>query len=63
MGLRDRVKRSLRSVMDRFSGEYSAAATEIRPDAPAAADQAGAEVKVTRARLRRPKDAREPRDG
>lgn len=63
MGLRDRVKSSLRSVMDRFSGEYSAATTAIRPDDPAASGAAAAEVKVTRARLKRPKDAKEQRDG
>lgn len=59
MGLRDRVRSSLRTVLDRFSGEYSAGAGEIRPDeAPSAPAPAG-EVKVTRARLKRPKDARE----
>lgn len=55
MGLRDRF----RKVFDRLSGEYSAAQTEIRPDEGAKAPVAGADVKVTRARLKRPKDADE----
>jgi hypothetical protein len=59
MGLRDRLKSSVRSLMDRFSGEYSAAETEIRPDDPQAPATPGSDVKVTRARLKRPKDARE----
>jgi hypothetical protein len=55
MPLRDLVKRSVRSVVDRFSGEYSAAQTEIRPDDPAATRvEGGQDVKVTRARLKRP---------
>lgn len=47
--LKDRVKR----VLNKFSGEYSAAEVEIRPDTGASSAQAG-EVKVTRARLKRP---------
>ena len=55
MGLRDSLKKSLRSVFNRLSGEYSAAETEIRPDTgqdPQTATDTTA--KVTRARLRRP---------
>lgn len=55
MGLRDR----LRNVVNRLSGEYSAAQTEIRPDEGAKAPIVGGDVKVTRARLKRPKDADE----
>jgi hypothetical protein len=58
MGLRDSLKKSVRKVVDRFSGEYSAAQSEIRqPPPPSAADAAaaGGDVKVTRARLNRPK--------
>ena len=55
MALRDLVKRSVRSVIDKFSGEYSAAQTEIRPDDPASSRaDGGGDVKVTRARLKRP---------
>jgi hypothetical protein len=53
MGLRSLFKR----VTDKFSGEYSAAQADIRPDDGASA--AGGDVKVTRARLKRPKDAQE----
>ncbi len=55
MALRDLVKRSVRTVLDRFSGEYSAGQTEIRPDDPQAASvDTRTDVKVTRARLKRP---------
>ncbi len=54
MSLRDRLKTSVQKVMNRFSGEYSAAETEIREAAPEVAATPGAEVKVTRARLNRP---------
>lgn len=47
--------------MDRFSGEYSAGQSEIRPDDPPAPTAAGGGVTVTRARLKRPKDAKEER--
>lgn len=65
MGLRDRVRSSLRSVLDRFSGEFSAATPEIRPDLSTSAEPVAAdpEVTVTRARLKRPKDAKETREG
>ncbi len=54
MGLRSLLKR----VTDKFSGEYSAAQADIRPDdRPAVKD--GAEVKVTRARLNRPREQSE----
>lgn len=53
MGLRSLLKR----VTDKFSGEYSAAQADIRPDDGATAT--GGDVKVTRARLKRPKDAQE----
>lgn len=61
MGLRDQIKQKLRSVLNRLSGEYSAGADAIQPapaadsgsdPGPAPADTP--EVKVTRARLRRP---------
>ena len=60
MGLRDQIKKKLQGVLNRLSGEYSAAADAVAtpPDAdsPASADTgtAGGDVKVTRARLRRP---------
>ena len=47
--LKDRVKK----VINKFSGEYSAAETEIRPDTGASSAKSG-DVKVTRARLKRP---------
>ena len=58
MGLRDQIKQKLRSVLNRLSGEYSAGADAIQPaPADSGSDPAPAdapEVKVTRARLRRP---------
>lgn len=51
MGLRSVLKK----VLDRFSGEYSAAQTDIRPDDGSSTGSG----KVTRARLKRPKDAKE----
>lgn len=54
MGLRSLIKR----VADKFSGEYSAAQTDIRPDDGRTGAPAG-DGKVTRARLKRPKDAKE----
>lgn len=54
MGLRDKLKGSVRSVLNRFSGEYSAAQDVVRPDDPPATPAEGGEVKVTRARLKRP---------
>ena len=68
MGLRDRLKQSVRTVLDRFSGEYSAAADEVRPpDAagtppPTPPPAAGEGVSVTRARLKRPRDAKESQE-
>lgn len=64
MGLRDRLRSTVRTVLDRFSGEYSAASGEIRPDTPTT-DPAPATTeaaKVTRARLRRPADAKEQQE-
>ena len=54
MGLRSILKR----VTDKFSGEYSAAQADIRPHDPPPAQDSG-DVQVTRARLKRPKDAKE----
>jgi len=56
MSLRSRLKSSVSRVINKFSGEYSSAETEIRTPAPGevSAPVAGAEVKVTRARLNRP---------
>lgn len=62
MGLRDRVLSSVKKAFDRFSGEYSAGQDEIRPDTPPTPGVAG-EVKVTRARLKRPKDAKQELEG
>jgi hypothetical protein len=58
MGLRERLTRRLQGVLDRFSGEHSAASAQIRPDdgAPAAGAAPADGVKVTRARLRRPRE-------
>lgn len=57
MGLRDKLKGSVRSVLNRFSGEYSAAQDSVRPDDPPASRAEGGDVKVTRARLKRPSAA------
>lgn len=56
MSLRTRLKDSVQKVLNKFSGEYSAAETEIRAPSPDEVSTAtpGAEVKVTRARLKRP---------
>lgn len=53
MGLRDSIKKKVMTVVNRLSGEYSAGSAEIRPDTDANREREG-EVKVTRARLRRP---------
>jgi len=63
MGLRDRLKSSMQNLMNKFSGEYSAGEGEIRPDEGASRAVAGDGVKVTRARLKRPKDAKEELGG
>ncbi len=55
MGLRSLIKR----VADKFSGEYSAAQSDIRPDDGRPGATGADDVKVTRARLKRPKDAKE----
>jgi hypothetical protein len=57
MSLRDTLKKKLQTVVDRLSGEYSAGSGEIRPDT--GPKEGEAEVKVTRARLRRPSAASE----
>jgi hypothetical protein len=56
MSLRTRLKSSVSRVINKFSGEYSSAETEIRTPSPEdfTAPVAGAEVKVTRAKLNRP---------
>ena len=55
MGLRDKVKSKVRSVVDRLSGEYSSAAPEeITPYARPGVPQEDA--KVVMARLKRPVD-------
>lgn len=56
MSLRNRLKTSVQRVLNKFSGEYSAAETEIRQPSPdeIPTATAGGEVKVTRARLKRP---------
>jgi len=61
MGLRDKLKNSVRTVLDRFSGEYSAGSGEIRPDDAPLPSEPG-DVRVTRARLKRPRDAKEAVD-
>jgi hypothetical protein len=62
MGLRDKLKTSVKKVLNKFSGDYSAAETELGstpiPDVSLPASEGG-DVKVTRARLKRPKDAKE----
>jgi hypothetical protein len=62
MGLRERLKGAIQSIAERFSGEYSAGAAAIRPDDPAAATTDGGDVKVTRARLRRPREQAENKE-
>lgn len=57
MGIRDRIQRRVRQVVDRFSGEYSAPAPETRepyarPGAPAD------DAEVVMARLNRPTPGR-----
>lgn len=54
MGLRSLIKR----VADKFSGEYSAAQADIRPD-ERPTEPRGAAPPATRARLKRPRDAKE----
>jgi hypothetical protein len=54
MSIRDTLKSTVKKVLNKFSGEYSAAETEIRTPPPEEAPKAGADVKVTRARLNRP---------
>ena len=54
MGLRSLIKR----VADKFSGEYSAAQADIRPDERPSGDGT-APKPATRARLKRPRDAKE----
>lgn len=54
MSLRDTLKSSVKKVLNKFSGEYSAAETEIRTPPPEQAPQPGGEVKITRAKLNRP---------
>ncbi|MFZ5480372.1 MAG: hypothetical protein ACOZNI_26650 [Myxococcota bacterium] len=62
MGLRDKLKTSVKKVLNKFSGEFSAAETEIGstpiPDVELPQGEGG-DVKVTRARLKRPRDAKE----
>ncbi|MSP55504.1 MAG: hypothetical protein EXR69_07875 [Myxococcales bacterium] len=53
MGLRSLIKR----VADKFSGEYSAAQSDIRADEGPRPD--AGPTTVTRARLKRPMDAKE----
>ena len=60
MALRDRILSRLRNVVDRFSGEHSEGSHNIRPDDGARDVRAGDDVQVTRARLKRPRDAGEP---
>lgn len=59
MGLRDSLKNTVRSVLNKLSGEYSAGAAEIRDPPPESTPVAGGDVKITRARLKRPRDAAE----
>lgn len=56
MSLRTRLKSTVTKVINKFSGEYSSAENEIRTPNPedVTVPVAGAEVKVTRARLNRP---------
>jgi hypothetical protein len=62
MGLRDRLKTTVKKALNKFSGEHSAAETELGstpiPDVNLPSGEGG-DVKVTRARLKRPKDAKE----
>lgn len=59
MGLRDRIKGKLSRVVDRFSGESSAAAPEeIKPfERNLPPDES---VEVVKAKLERPKPKRKP---
>ncbi|MCB9758716.1 MAG: hypothetical protein H6739_02655 [Alphaproteobacteria bacterium] len=55
MGLRDKIKKRVRGVVDRLSGEYSSAAPEeIKPyERPGIPNE---EAEVVMARLKRPVD-------
>ena len=59
MGLRDSLKKSVRKVVDRISGEYSSgtSALDDTPPPPPIRGEPGAagDVKVIRAKLNRPK--------
>lgn len=57
MSLRSRLKSTVSKVINKFSGEYSAAENEIRTPSPdeAASQIPAGEVKVTRAKLNRPR--------
>lgn len=59
MGLRDSLKKSVRKVVDRFSGEHSYGTSELddTPPPPPVRSEPGdsGEVKVVRAKLNRPK--------
>jgi hypothetical protein len=55
MALREMIKKKLRAVLDQLSGEYSAGSKETATPPPESRPTtSGEEVKVTRARLRRP---------
>ena len=56
MSLRDRLKTSVKKVINKFSGEYSSAEGEIRTPRPdeVSAPVVGSDVKITRAKLNRP---------
>jgi hypothetical protein len=56
MSLRTRLKSSVSKMINKFSGEHSAAENEIRTPNPdeVSAPVVGGDVKVTRAKLNRP---------
>ena len=63
MAIIDRFRHRVRSVLQRLSGDHSAAAAEIRPDTHTSdVSSAGSNTTVTRARLKRPGAAEDTKD-
>jgi len=66
MGLRSRIRSRLRSLLDRFSGDYSAAADHLGDGSTAPPpDPEAADRRPVRARLLRPRanPDEDPREG
>ena len=61
MGLRDRVKKKIKKLIDNVSGEYSSVAPS--ETIPYERGTAGEETEVVMAKLNRPKGTEKPDDG